>query len=199
MVFMAIFHQIPEISEKGLSVSASDTVLVELHKVIPGMLVDVKYATPDNFTGQILYKTDVLTARQFALDRLKSVQIKARSMNLQLKVFDAYRPLSVQKIMWGLVPDERYVADPKKGSRHNRGCAFDLTLCYEDGAELDMGTAYDEFTEASAYTFTKLPPAVLENRRLLHNLMTENGFTVLPTEWWHYDAVGWEKFSILDL
>ncbi|NQW30419.1 MAG: M15 family metallopeptidase [Ignavibacteria bacterium] len=194
------FHSHPaSIFEKGLGVLPADTVLVRLHEVIPGMLTDVKYATPDNFTKQILYKSDVLFARRFALENLKGAQHDAQVLGLQLKVFDAYRPHSVQKIMWALVPDERYVADPAKGSRHNRGCAFDLTLCDRNGNELEMGTQYDEFTEASSFDFKEISDTAEKNRKLLNSIMTKNGFTVLPSEWWHYDALGWENFSILDL
>jgi D-alanyl-D-alanine dipeptidase len=100
--------------------------------------------------------------------------------------------------MWSIVPDERYVADPAKGSRHNRGCALDLTLCDMQGTELNMGTGYDEFTEKAAATFTDLPEDVLKNRALLNGIMATAGFTVLPSEWWHYDFAGWERYAILD-
>lgn len=175
-----------------------DTVLVRLHDVVPDLLTDVRYATPDNFTKRILYTSDTLYARRAMAEKLAVAQRAARAQGLQLKVYDAYRPLSIQRLMWSIVPDERYVADPAKGSRHNRGCAVDLTLCDSTGAELDMGTGYDEFTERAAATFVDLPEHVLANRRLLDRIMNDAGFDVLPSEWWHYDLRGWESFAILN-
>jgi D-alanyl-D-alanine dipeptidase len=175
-----------------------DTVLVPLHSMLPDLLTDVRYATANNFTGRILYPHDTLSARRLVVERLVVAQRLAHAKGLQLKVFDAYRPLSIQRLMWSILPDERYVADPAKGSRHNRGCALDLTLCTMDGAELDMGTGYDEFTEKAAATYTGLPEHVLRNRQTLLQIMNDAGFDVLPTEWWHYDVRGWEQFAVLN-
>ncbi|MCX6140854.1 MAG: D-alanyl-D-alanine dipeptidase [Candidatus Kapabacteria bacterium] len=175
-----------------------DTVLVPLRSVIPDLLTDVRYATADNFTKRVLYPIDTLYARRVVAESLAVAQRSANARGLQLKVYDAYRPLSVQRLMWSLVPDERYVADPAKGSRHNRGCALDLTLCDSTGRELDMGTGYDEFTERAAATFVDLDESVLQNRRLLQSIMSDAGFDVLPSEWWHYDLRGWERFEILN-
>ena len=176
----------------------ADTVRVRLHDVIPDLMTDVRYATAENFTGQVLYASDTLRARSFAVEGLQRAQEEARRRGLQLKVFDAYRPWSVQKLMWSIVPDERYVADPAKGSRHNRGCAFDLTLCDANGNELEMGTGYDAFVPEAAATYSALPSEVLANRRLLQEIMDHAGFDVLPTEWWHFDARGWEQYALLD-
>lgn len=175
-----------------------DTTLVPLHDYIPDLLVDVRYATTDNFTGRVLYDTDVLRARLFVVEGLQRAQAEARHRGYQLKVFDAYRPLRVQHVMWSIVPDERYVADPAKGSRHNRGCALDLTLCDSNGVEIPMGTGYDAFVPAASATYTDLPADILANRQLLFEIMDHAGFDVLPTEWWHFDARGWEKYAILD-
>ena len=175
-----------------------DTVLVRLHDVVPNLLTDVRYATTNNFTNRILYASDTLYARRAVVQQLLQAQRDAQSRGLQLKVFDAYRPLSIQRLMWSIVPDERYVADPAKGSRHNRGCALDLTLCDSTGAELDMGTGYDEFTDRAAATYTDLPENILANRRLLESIMNAAGFDVLPSEWWHFDLRGWEKYAILN-
>jgi len=175
-----------------------DTVLVPLRAYVPDLLTDVRYATANNFTHRVLYQSDTLYARRFVAERLAEAQRIARGRGLQVKVFDAYRPWSVQKLMWNIMPDERYVADPQKGSRHNRGCALDLTLCDSVGVELDMGTGYDAFTPAAAATYTDLPPTILRNRRMLEEIMNEAGFDVLPTEWWHFDARGWEDYAVLD-
>lgn len=194
LIFLAMLSTSP----LPFETEPADTVLMPLRELIPDLLTDVRYATPDNFTGQVLYASDMLRARRFVVERLARAQEEARRKGLQLKVFDAYRPWSVQKLMWSIVPDERYVADPAKGSRHNRGCALDLTLCDAEGRELDMGTYYDAFVPASAATFTDLPAEALANRRLLQQIMDHAGFDVLPTEWWHFDARGWESFALLN-
>lgn len=175
-----------------------DTVLVKLRDVIPGLLCDVRYATVNNFTGRTLYSSDTLYARHSVATALAQAQKLAQVKGLQLKVYDAYRPLSIQRLMWSIVPDERYVADPATGSRHNRGCAVDLTLCDMQGSELNMGTGYDEFTEQAAATYTDLSEEVVRNRATLFDIMKRAGFTVLPSEWWHFDIIGWERFAILN-
>lgn len=175
-----------------------DTVLVKVHDIVPNIRTDVRYATTNNFTKQVLYPNDTLWLRKAAAVQLAKAQQLCLDRGLELKLFDAYRPLSIQRIMWQIVPDERYVANPQKGSRHNRGCAVDLTLCTLGGEELDMGTGYDEFTEAASATYTNLKPEVLSNRRLLLDIMKQAGFTVMPTEWWHYDMDGWENFAVLN-
>jgi D-alanyl-D-alanine dipeptidase len=127
------------------------------------------------------------------------VQAELEASGLRLKVFDCYRPLSVQRKLWELVPDERYVADPKKGSRHNRGAAVDLTLVTADGGEVAMPTAYDEFTEKAHRDYQALPASALRNRALLERVMVKHGFVGLPTEWWHFDDADWEKYPVLDV
>lgn len=103
------------------------------------------------------------------------------------------------KRMWEIMPDERYVANPSKGSRHNRGCAVDLTLIDSLGNELDMGTSYDDFTEKSHIDYQDLPPKVLQNRKLLRETMMKFGFVPMRTEWWHFDYKDWKKYPILDI
>jgi D-alanyl-D-alanine dipeptidase len=118
--------------------------------------------------------------------------------NFRIKVFDAYRPLSVQKQMWEILPDDRYVANPATGSRHNRGAAVDLTIVDSEGNEIDMGTEYDNFTEVAHPDYKNLPKEVLENRELLQKTMMKYGFKPITTEWWHFDFEGWKNYSILD-
>ena len=137
--------------------------------------------------------------RKFVALKLDSVQRELEKVGLGLKVWDCYRPLSVQKILWSIVPDERYVANPAKGSRHNRGCAVDLTLVDSLGNELPMPTKYDDFTEKAHRDYYNLPDTVIKNRKILEDVMKKYGFIPLPTEWWHFDAQGWENFSILDI
>ena len=174
--------------------------LVELQQLDSTIIIDVRYATKNNFTGEILYPTSkIYLIDKVAFQIVKVNQYLKDHYGLRLKIFDGYRPLSVQKKMWSIIPDERYVANPKKGSRHNRGCAVDLTLIDSTGNELDMGTKYDDFTEKSHIDFYDLPDHVIKNRRLLLETMTKFGFTPLQTEWWHFDYKDWERYPILDI
>jgi D-alanyl-D-alanine dipeptidase len=179
-------------------VQCADTIMVRLHDVIPDLVTDVRYATTANFTGRVLYPHDTLWARGCMAQALAEAQRIARTQGYQLKIFDAYRPLSVQRLMWSILPDERYVADPAKGSRHNRGMAVDCTLLDASGTEVDMGTPYDDFTERASAFYADLPDHVKANRTRLLDIMTQAGFDVLPTEWWHFDCRGWEQMTILN-
>ncbi|HYE55097.1 MAG TPA: M15 family metallopeptidase, partial [Chitinophagaceae bacterium] len=117
-----------------------------------------------------------------------------------LKIWDAYRPYSVTEKFWEMVKDERYVANPAKGSGHNRGLAVDLTIInLATGKELDMGTGFDNFTDTAHHTFTQLSPTVLENRKLLRQTMESCGFTAFESEWWHYFLPNPGHYTILDI
>lgn len=174
--------------------------LVELDKLIPGIALDIRYATTNNFTGQTLYPSARCFLRKRVAENLRAVQADLAAMGLGLKIFDGFRPLSVQKKMWAVFPHPGYVADPKKGSRHNRGAAVDLTLIrLSDGVELPMPTAFDDFTTKAHRDFKDLPEDVIHNRALLETLMTKHGFVGLPTEWWHFDDVNWKRYPIMDV
>jgi zinc D-Ala-D-Ala dipeptidase len=175
------------------------TELVDLQRIAPAIRLDLRYATPNNFTGRVLYPAARCLLRPDAAQRLAQVQARLATMHLGLKVYDCYRPLSVQRELWALVPDERYVADPAKGSRHNRGAAVDVTLVDAAGAELSMPTGFDDFSERAARTYSAVPPAARANRALLEHVMAEAGFEPLPSEWWHFDAPGWQTYDVLDV
>ena len=183
-----------------VSLSAqSDTTIVPLSSIDSTIVTDVKYATTNNFTRQILYPTDKVYIRKIVGEALAKVQTYLlENYNLQIKVFDGYRPLSVQKKMWKILPDDRYVANPAKGSRHNRGAAVDLTLIDSTGAEIEMGTEYDNFTEKAHYDCPNLSEEVKSNRKILLDAMVKFGFSPIESEWWHFDFNGWKNFSILD-
>ena len=166
---------------------------------IPGLKLDIRYATAKNFTGRALYGAPRCLLRPAVVERLARAQEAAAAQGLGIKVFDCYRPLAVQREMWTLVPDERYVADPAKGSRHNRGAAVDLTLVDATGRELAMPTAFDDFSARAHRNYEDLPAATIANRALLERIMQDAGFSGLPTEWWHFDADGLERYEILDV
>jgi len=174
--------------------------LVELKQTIPGLVLDIRYATTNNFTGQQLYPQARCFLRYEPAKKLRNVQAELAKSGLGLKIFDGYRPLSVQRRMWEVFPQPGYVADPRKGSRHNRGAAVDVTLIIlTDGQELFMPTPYDDFTEAAHRDFMELPWEAIHNRQLLEQVMTRHGFVGLPTEWWHFDYRDWQQYPLLDV
>jgi zinc D-Ala-D-Ala dipeptidase len=178
--------------------AAAPVDMVDVLSVNPRIRVDLRYATADNFLGKAMYRINKCFLRREVAQRLSEVQIELESLGLGLKVWDGYRPLAVQKEFWKLVPDERYVASPVKGSRHNRGAAVDVTLVDRDGKELEMPTRFDDFTE-SAGAYAPCTERAAENRKLLQRMMKAHGFEILVTEWWHFDAAGWEKYDVIDL
>ncbi len=179
-------------------IQSEDAELVDIQSINPRILVDIRYATAHNFVGKPVYSRAKCFLRRKVALKIDTVQKKLEKINLGLKIWDGYRPLSVQKIFWQCVPDPRYVAPPEKGSRHNRGAAVDLTLVDHKGEELRMPTDFDDFSEKAASHYDRLPKDVLYNRLLLHNIMRENGFVPLATEWWHFDDEEGENYPIED-
>lgn len=176
--------------------------MVELKSFIPNLVYDIRYATTNNFMHRLMYpaKTSYTFLRAPAAQKLLLVQKELNDKGLGIKIFDAYRPYSVTVKFWELVHDERYVANPVKGSRHNRGIAVDLTIInLKTGKELDMGTGFDNFTDSAHQTFTDLPKEVLQNRALLKSTMEKYGFKALETEWWHFYLPNADEFEVLDI
>jgi zinc D-Ala-D-Ala dipeptidase len=173
--------------------------LVDINSVNPNIAVDIRYSTEDNFTKRKVYPVNKCFLRKAAAERLGSVQKELERLNLGLKVWDCYRPLSVQRAFWAIMPDERYVANPAKGSRHNRASAVDVTVVDSSGAEIRMPTGYDDFSEKAHRSYADLPKEARDNSRLLEKLMKKEGFIPYPTEWWHFDDPEWEKLGIMDI
>ncbi len=179
--------------------SAEENPLVDLKKIIPSIRVDIRYATADNFMKEVLYPEARCLLRKEVAEKLVRVQERLQSKGLGLKIFDGYRPLSVQKKMWARVPIEGYVANPAKGSNHNRGAAVDVTLVDASGQELPMPSAYDEFSEKAHRDYAGGTEAARENRRMLRDAMETEGFHGISTEWWHFDDADAKKYPVLDL
>jgi D-alanyl-D-alanine dipeptidase len=181
-------------------VAANDSMqMIDLMQ-FPALAFDIRYATSNNFMEQAIYVTPAAYCRKplaYALLRANLVFI---NQGYRLKIYDAYRPYSATVKMFGLAKNKSYVASPSQGSRHNRGCAIDLTLVNaKTGEELAMPTPYDDFTERASPNYKALPQDVIKNRNLLIQTMKAHGFSVFHNEWWHYDFIGWERFPILDL
>jgi D-alanyl-D-alanine dipeptidase len=176
--------------------------MVELKSVIPGIIYDLRYAGTNNFMHRRMYPAHTRSTflRAPVAEGLRKVQEELQAKGFGLKIFDAYRPYSVTVNFWELVKDERYVANPSKGSGHNRGIAVDLTIIrLSSGEELDMGTGFDNFTDTAHHAFTQLPEVVLKNRMLLRSTMEKYGFKLFDTEWWHYYWAEGSHFEILDI
>jgi D-alanyl-D-alanine dipeptidase len=174
--------------------------LVEIKKWIPNIKLDIRYATKNNFAKIAVYKQAKAFARLPVVEALRNVQNELNKSGIGLKIFDGYRPYSVTVKFYELASDKSFVANPKDGSRHNRGCAIDLTLInLKTGKELEMPTPYDSFAPEAAANFDKLSEQVLKNRALLINTMEKNGFKVLSNEWWHFDFNGWKNFELMDI
>ncbi len=172
---------------------------IELIKLNSSIKLDIRYATNNNFLKKRVYPEARCFLRYAAAIKLDSIQKELETIGLGLKIFDGYRPLDVQKQMWKILPDNRYVANPKNGSRHNRGAAVDLTLVDSSGNELKMPSEYDDFSERAHHDYQNLPSHVKINRWILKNIMEKYGFRAIQSEWWHYDLIGWEKFPIKNL
>lgn len=167
-------------------------VFVNLNDINAAIQLDIRYATPDNFLKVAVYKNPACYLHKVAALALDKVQKEVQLLGLCLKVFDGYRPLFVQQIMWDAVQDERFVSNPatNKG-RHTRGTAVDLTLVTPDGKELEMPTEFDDFTEKAASDCEAISETAKKNRLLLKTVMEKQGFDQLPSEWWHFDFKGW--------
>ena len=175
-----------------------DSQLVNIQSYIPDIIVDLKYATKDNFTGVVVYDFQTCQVLNEVALRLQEVQKALYPIGLKLKIWDGFRPMSAQWKFWELVPDERYVSDPRKGGRHTRGTAVDVTLTTLDGIELPMPTAFDDFSEKAHRNYLGCTEAELKNRELLQTIMEKHGFIGLPTEWWHFDLLDWESYPPIE-
>lgn len=178
-----------------------EKVMLDIKKKMPGIVLDLRYAGTNNFMHKKLYPPCNTTyLRKAAADSLHIIEKELNKTGLGLKIFDAYRPYSVTEKMWEPVKDDRYAADPKKGSGHNRGIAVDLTIInLITKEELNMGTGFDNFSDTAHHTFTNLPEEILMNRIFLRSTMENHGFKALDTEWWHYSLPNAKDFELLDI
>lgn len=174
--------------------------MVELKNSIPDIKLDIRYATANNFTGKVIYGSPRAFARKPVVEALRKIQDSLSIYNLGLKIYDSYRPYSATLRFFEVYPDTNFVASPRSGSRHNRGCAVDLTLIDKNtGEEIPMPTAFDDFSERAHPEYPNLPEKVLANRKFLFGLFTHFGFNHYPSEWWHFDFNGWDKYPLMDL
>ena len=160
---------------------------VRLKDLSSDFVYELKYATPDNFLKQAVYDCGECYLRKSTAEALVKANKAFIQLGYRIKLFDCYRPLSVQKKMWKILPGTHYVANPAKGSKHNRGAAVDLTLVDAQGKELNMGTPFDFFGKEAHHTYTQHSKEVLENRKLLKETLDKFNFKSIYSEWWHYE------------
>jgi len=178
----------------------SEKELVDLEKSVPGLVLDIRYATTNNFTGQKIYNLAKAYARKPVAEALRQAQAEFKGLGMGVKMYDAYRPYKATVKFYEEYHDTTYVASPYKGSRHNRGCALDMTIIdLKTRAELKMPTGYDSFTKDAWPTTPVNDPEASKNRALLIKVMEKHGFKVSTSEWWHFDFVGWRKYEVMDI
>jgi len=174
--------------------------LVEIQKAIPGIVLDIRYATKNNFMKQLMYQQARAFARKPVVDQLRSIQMELKSKGYGLKIYDAYRPYAITVAFYKKASNKAFVANPKTGSKHNRGCAVDLSLIdLKTGKDIEMPTPYDSFEPQASASFAGLPEAVMKNRDFLIAIMRKHGFRVIPKEWWHFDFTGWRNYDLMDI
>lgn len=177
--------------------------LVELTKLDPSIRLDMRYATANNFTGKILYKEPRAFLTRVAAEALLAAHRKLRTEGFGLLIFDAYRPWRVTKALWDATPPgpkKNYVANPKRGSRHNRGCAVDLTLYdLSNGKAVEMPSEFDDFSASAHRQYEDDTPSARRHAQLLETAMAAEGFVGMSNEWWHFDFKDWAKFPVLDI
>lgn len=167
----------------------NDTTFVNIKNYSSNFVLDMKYATTDNFLKTNVYDCAECYLRLKTIKKLIEANTEFMSLGYRIKLFDCYRPLDIQKKMWKIVPNADYVANPAKGSIHNRGGAVDITLVDKNGNELNMGTAFDYFGKEASHNYTNLSDEVKSNRKFLKEIMQKHFFKPLDTEWWHYNLM----------
>lgn len=176
--------------------------LVELITLDNTIKLDIRYATENNFVGKKVYPAARAFLQKSAAKAVAKVHKKLKKQGLGLVIFDGYRPWAITKLFWEVTPEDKrmFVANPERGSKHNRGCAVDLSIFdLKTGQLIEMPSEYDEFTARASPDYAGGTEQQRANRELLRKLMEDAGFTVNPNEWWHFDYKDWEKYAIYDI
>lgn len=173
--------------------------LIDVQALVPDAVLDIRYATERNLTGRRLYPFAAAFLRRSTAEKLAKAAAALREKGLRLVIYDAYRPLSAQKALWNAKPDARFVADPAKGSSHNRGGAVDAALADAAGEPLPMPSDFDHFGPLARHGADGAPPAARRNAETLKTAMEAAGFVSLADEWWHYRDSEAPSWPVLDI
>lgn len=182
-----------------LSANFNDSDLVDIRLFSDEFEFYIRYSTKDNFVDTILYPCAKCLLRYEVLKDLLNAQTEFKSMGYKVKLFDCYRPLSVQKLMWKKVPIVGLVANPATGSRHNRGSAVDISLTDLQGNEIDMGTEHDDLNKKSKTFYQGFSDTIFKNRMLLRKVMQKHNFKGINSEWWHFSHNCGTKYKVSDM
>ena len=171
--------------------------LIRLDEHDMRFVIDLRYATTDNFIGRVLYNDAAAIARRGTADKLRVAADLVGVHGCRLKIWDAYRPVTVHNVFWQALPDARYVANPATGgSKHSRGCAIDATLVNDNGDELEMPSSFDDTTIRGGRKYAAtLPMHIQENLLILTSAMLSAGFDAIDSEWWHYCDRDWQEYT----
>jgi zinc D-Ala-D-Ala dipeptidase len=186
-----------------MAISPRVTKLVNVGLFNPAIVLDIRYATSQNFLAFPLYPLAACYVHVDLISPLNAIQKELEGMGLCLKIYDGYRPLSLQQQMWNKIRDERYVSNPEKfKGAHTRGVAVDVTLIDSLGNELEMPCPFDEFSERAHLDFMETSNEAIENRECLQMMMKKHGFIGIDSEWWHFHVEDWkneERYPALDI
>ena len=178
---------IPDAIQNAVQPEPQDADFVKIRDYIPDIIVELRYATADNFTGQVIYEFEEAWLRYGTVKKLMAVQEALRPKGVRLKIWDAFRPTAAQFTLWDVCPNPTYVANPNGGySSHSRGNTVDLTLVYEDGTECVMPTVFDDFSTFADRDYSDCSEESAANARLLEDAMQTAGFSPYYGEWWHF-------------
>jgi zinc D-Ala-D-Ala dipeptidase len=191
-----VFFSATNLLQAQNATAISDTTFVNLKDYSADFVYDMKYATTDNFLKAKVYDCAECFLRLKTVKALVKANTKFIQKGYRIQLFDCYRPLDIQKKMWQIVANPEYVADPAKGSIHNRGGAVDITLVDNKGKALDMGTPFDFFGPEASHNYQLLSDEVKQNRVFLKQIMQENGFVSFDSEWWHYNLQNASKEKV---
>ncbi len=202
MVSLSLKKDVNVLKINGLSdfrMDFDDDFFVDIATFDTNIVEDIRYATANNFTGKVIYDCPFCLFRYFAAQDLKKASQEFQRMGYRIKVFDCYRPHPAQYKLWEIVPNINYVANPDKGSIHNRGAAVDLTLVDSTGKQLNMGTTFDYFGYPAYSINMDLPDSILQNRNTLWTVMENHGFKRIKTEWWHMSHYSCLRYPISEM
>jgi len=181
------------------AMASPDEQLVEVApENVPGVVLDLRYATTNNITGKVLYPEAKAYLRQETIRKLRRVARELEEHGYRLVIWDAWRPASAQRALWQAKPDGKFLTPPSKTSRHRRGTSVDLSLADASGKILEMPSEFDEFNAKADEDFSDVPKEAAKRARILREAMFETGFSGVPDEWWHYDLRDWADYEPIE-
>ncbi len=184
----------------GDRVAGSEKKLIEVtSEKVPGLVLEIRYATEQNITGKKIYKDKRVWLREETIRKLAQVARELEEKGYRLVLWDGWRPASAQKALWAAKPDGRFLTPPNRISRHTRGTSVDVSLADRNGKILEMPSDHDEFTDRADEDFSDVPKEVAQRARLLRKAMFRAGFSGVPDEWWHYDLRDWVSYDPIEV